>query len=458
MSDEREFGIRIKTTADLKGAHETREGLKGLEQSTKDGLDPAFAHFAETTKNLGKETEKLHITHRELGRTLHLLGPEFAMVGHLGMAAFANPILLGIVAVVGAMKALDMATKSLIREMPDLGGSIAPNLQKIRDGVAQSQIAAEEFWASLERGVGIEENLSRATNDTVEVIKAQAKAQKEIDDANKKAGGGFTDQQGIDRDNAERTSIHHEHFLAMRATQAEAENAKSAIPRLQSEYDRAMSLAEANADRITKARANDLKDTAALRLLPGEKGNLTDEEREAALDRKERLRQFEEAQSGLKISADEAHRALTQAETTARSLQTKAEQLGHAYLQEESINAIEMGGAQGAENIRRRDAAAGALRSIGANPKSAGALTLMQDIQAEESVARGGRLGAGQVADLETLRSALRVRGNADSAIEGLFREMLDMNVSSLQKWQDLTKALKYTKAQHAQMMAPTGS
>lgn len=176
MADnEREFKIKITTSASGDGAQKTAAEL--------DNLSPKTRKYIESLKEGGSAAENMEVSHRNLRYGLRMLGPEFAELGHLGMVAFANPLTAGFIAVaVAAGKVIHDYEKmrEAIESAVDTSGIEKVTAALGRDGMLKALVeggaAADEFWAKINRLAGAQESLKEKTDDAVESIKKESEA------------------------------------------------------------------------------------------------------------------------------------------------------------------------------------------------------------------------------------------------------------------------------------------
>jgi hypothetical protein len=136
----------------------------------------------------------MDISHRNLRFGLQKMGPEFAEVGHLGVASFANPLTAGFLAVaVMAGKVYNdwQKMRDAIETAVDVSGIDRVTRALGADGMLKALIdggvAAEEFWGKIGRLTTAQESLKEKTDDATKAIKDQTEATDKTLSANEKA-------------------------------------------------------------------------------------------------------------------------------------------------------------------------------------------------------------------------------------------------------------------------------
>src|ERR1035437_770180 len=186
MSVDREYRIRISIVADPSGAQNIAREL--------DNLSPKTQKYIQSLRDGGEAAEGMDISHRNLRTGLSLLGPQFAQVGHLGLAAFANPLTAGFIAVSLAAGKLYNDWKKMreaVETQVDVSG-----LWKVIDALGQEGMlkalteggaAAEEFWGHINRLASEQESLKNKTEDAIAAIKKETEAHDQAMGAKEKA-------------------------------------------------------------------------------------------------------------------------------------------------------------------------------------------------------------------------------------------------------------------------------
>lgn len=195
MGNEGEYQIKI--TGDASSMVAATQQSNAALESTKiklSDLSPetkAYIKKLEETKDASKE---LDISHRNLRMGLHLLGPEFAEVGHLGIAAFANPLTAGLMAagvMAGKLISDWQKLKEAIASAPDVEG-----IEKVTEALGQNGmlkalieggVAIDEFWTKLDRLATAQESLKNKTDDATDTLAKQHQGDDKIMSAREKA-------------------------------------------------------------------------------------------------------------------------------------------------------------------------------------------------------------------------------------------------------------------------------
>jgi hypothetical protein len=215
-------------------------------------------------------------------------------------------------------------------------------MEKIQESALEAKAALLEFWDDLNVGVGIEQELARATAEAIEKLRQQADAQKGIADAQKelelaalkrsKESGaigqsgydlrkgeieGAAERRRVDQEKKEREAVLQEHWKEVARAEAAQKEAAAKIPQLAEAAQAAKEQADANAERLARARANEAKTKAA----PG----LTMDELNVAIVNHGVIEAAAKAQPEFLAAAKAAQAELARAESEAKNLKRAAE-------------------------------------------------------------------------------------------------------------------------------------
>ena len=452
MSDERQFQIRITTPADTSGA---TQAAKALNQS-------------------GDGAKYFNVHGREMHRLINEMDRILPGTGELLRLAF-RPETLGIAAtvliiqqIVSHIKKYREEQEKLIEESLKSRTDVWEAQQKALSDCAE---VAKKYSAELVRIGKNTDDLAGKEKLELEVLKAQIALREKLagkDEAKKEFEGAEGEKRRIAllkdfRDAArmreEQAGAHYVEAGRQKDAQTPVEAAAAVHYKGRAEDDRrARDAAQrlVDEDNASGQTPDFLRQNAEI--LRGQKME------EEALQEEAKAEVAERHQAALKeaIAQQTADtKAVALHEQAVKNLAEEVEraksELGKATKSSQKANAdvIE------AETMRkqgRQSEVELAVQSVGARPGYVPAQSIMRGILDEETVARGGKVDAGQMLELQHVMSALRATGNADNQIIAIVKTLMTLHISREQKFKDMAQALHITKAQMAQMMAPTGS
>src|ERR1039458_6658072 len=176
MGDEREFKIKITTSADASGAQKTAAEL--------DNLSPKTQKYIEQLKAGGEASEKMNLSHRELHAALGMLGPEFAHLGGMAQYALHNQMLAPVLGLVGAFALWQHRINSCVEALAGVELS-----QNVKQQVGQISAMAESwgiFNKALMDSADASGSVDEASKRNIEVLKAEEEQKKRLLEADKK--------------------------------------------------------------------------------------------------------------------------------------------------------------------------------------------------------------------------------------------------------------------------------
>ena len=195
MGNEGDFKINI--TGDASSLVAASEKTDAALQSNKNTLSELTPETKEYIKRLQQGTDAskdMEVSHRNLRVGLHALGPEFSEIGHLGIAAFSNPLtaaLLGVGVLAGKLISDWHQTKEAIESKVDVSGidnvTEALGHEGMWKALIEGGTAADEFWSKINRLITGLETLKEKTDDAVAAQKKDSAAGNKTLDAKEKA-------------------------------------------------------------------------------------------------------------------------------------------------------------------------------------------------------------------------------------------------------------------------------
>jgi hypothetical protein len=176
MGDEREFKIKITTSADASGARQTAAEL--------DKLGGAQQSATKATEEGIEATGKATLSHRELHMALAQLGPEFAHLGGMAQYAMHSQVLGPVLGIVGAFALWQHRVEACVAA---LGGVELPD--NIKSQVGQISALATSwntFNKALMDAATEYGSVDQASKRNLEVLKAEEEQKKKLLEADKK--------------------------------------------------------------------------------------------------------------------------------------------------------------------------------------------------------------------------------------------------------------------------------
>lgn len=196
MPTDREYRIKISTSADTAGAVDTEKKLKDLNTSMGEGfkassnLTEATKKYVSGLKDTGDQSvsvhEKMHILHA----VLRDLGPDFEGIGREAMLAFTplGAVVAGAVAVFahfrGEIDELNRSSDEMGKAAAAAIGNMTESIQEARKELGKLRTDAATWRAEMSQNPGaadtlLETQLKRLKeleSATLEIIRAQEKA------------------------------------------------------------------------------------------------------------------------------------------------------------------------------------------------------------------------------------------------------------------------------------------
>lgn len=444
MGDEREFKIKITTSADASGAREAKAEL--------DSLSPKTQKYIQDLKDGKGAADGMHVSHRGMSHALRLLGPEVTHLGMNLMHAFGSPPMLAIMGVAAALKGLDMAMKSASeRDTRELGiTSLAPKMAHFEMGIVAARAALLEYFDTIGAGGTAQERLGSATERATVLMKAQEEAAKGGDDAEKELALAQLDRA-----------------KALGMTEAEAATRKDVI---ENEFDKRQVKREKDAreGRLAaewkeQGALEKLGDLARIKGLAGNsEGSTRDEqanaerisaaiENQARFNKQPHLTAAEaaardsnqavldlaiEKQPGLKAKADEDRKALQEAESSRIKAREMRDKLVAESQAADTLNA----GGTSALRMRSQTRQTRAETEILNSPEG----KLFNDVAGAETILRqGGHISVRQASEIRVaaqLMNQAHVEGGQAmlSALQVNTRQVIELarKIQALEKQQ----------------------
>jgi hypothetical protein len=455
MGNDREFKIKITTTADTSGAKEQKDAL--------DSLSPKTQQYAQKLKESATEADNAEVSHRNLRFGMHMLGSEAAEAGHILLSSFANPA-------TAAFLAMSLILKGLVQHFEKVNEALAArvDLSGMREAIealgdkgllkalTDGETAADDFWDKIARLASEQATLKEKTDDATAALREQADLEKkemaaaeksdiEMIEAQRKAGQ-------IDELEAERRKqrTKEKYQAGKDAAGADLEKAEIEAKKKEREGQERV-ISEGREDVGAKgSMANRAKGE-----LDGAKASLEEWKKKA----EEIAKWFKEHGP---MASPEAYREQQMAQTLAfkqiarLEQQTVPESEGRSHRADadlaEAQKRVEDAVRRKNEldrEIPRAEASAGRnarSRSTVGSIESFGGL--MPAIEAEEGRAQGQQMSRATARIVQGLVAQLRAAGNSQERISQLIKEMMDLHVSHDRKLADLQNALKQAKAQ----------
>jgi hypothetical protein len=504
MGDEREFKIRITTSADGSGTQKTAASLKDLKEQAG-GTNSSLEQLNQGMDKGAEASERSHISHR----ALHLI---FRQVGEA-----SKGLEVGLMAVSGVMMgslsfgifAVGTAVKALIdhfeRQKAIALEAAKATVQFWTDalkGNADARQAAADYATALHNIITNVDTLKQKEGEEEAVLKRVLEQRLKILDAERQAeiaaakgdkgeearinaryGQRKSDIELADeQDEIDLKKQHLEaqtfHAMKMEEASAAAEKAKEAGALGRSEA----SSAEARLPKLTE----ELATLQAARMKPAElaalKGKVAEDVEqfkkggagafgEAALGnamaRAELLKkaqgseqaysaaqqEYEQSQAdierfktdtaALAKAAADALRALGKAVETARATTGEISKA-------EAVHGVNVDAAQTIARIK-----GGQVIQAAGVPDQALSRSIIGDIGAMEGAGQGRRMDAHETEMMNHLVAGLGAQGNSKATILGLLKEMKDMHVDEAQKLRDIWAAIHQTRKQIRSQAGP---
>jgi hypothetical protein len=372
--------------------------------------------------------------------------------------------MMGIMAVAGAVKLLDMAMQSLIeKDQSKIGAySLAPGFVDMAKAATDAQVSVDDFVRSINQGTSAEEELNTAMERSIALAKEQAEAANGQADAEKelalaqldkaKAEGKITEPEyragksdieesaelrRLDREKKAREDIIKLHREEAGKQNALAKEDAAKVPEAQTEADQTRRAAEVNARRIKAAQANEKSyaQTNPEDMTPGLKAS---REQNAKL-----LETFQGRQAGLQTAADAAKANLDKLESEAKTARRKADSLQGTIDTEEELNRTKTGADEKILGTRRqaRRTQAEARGAMEARQSPEG--KLVADVaQTEQLRAHGQQITVAQQAQEKALLELVAALGmNGPATLSALKGQASQIN--------DLTMKIRQLEARH---------
>jgi hypothetical protein len=242
MGDEREFKIKITTSADRSGAQQVAADL--------DNLSPKTKEYIKSLKAGGEASEKMNLSHRELHVALGMLGPEFAHIGGIAQYALHNQILAPVLGIVGAFALWQHRINSCVEA---LAGVELPD--NVKQQVGQIGALAESWRvfnnALLDAADGYS-SVDEASKRNIETLKAEEEQKKKLLEADKKLELSELERQkallSVAEYEARKAEIENRY-----EGKAAEESDEAQLKRLQEKADRGAALAESAKRKMAEA-------------------------------------------------------------------------------------------------------------------------------------------------------------------------------------------------------------
>ena len=503
MGDEREFKIRIATSADTSGARKEAEALREIKEqaggtnSSLEQLELGMDKGEKASKRSGISHRALHLIFRQVGEASK--GLEVGLMAVSGV--MMGSLTFGIFAVVAAVKALIDHFERQKQIALEAAKATVQFWTDALQGNADARKAAADYATAIHNIITAVDKLKQKESEEEAVLKRLLAARLAIIAAMEKA-----DLLGAKGDKAEEGRI-----------KTRYEGAKSAIE-LENEQDeidlKKRHLDEQVADGMKKEQASDAAERAkeagapgrseassaaarlpklteelatlqAARMKPEElaalKGKVAEDVEqfkkggagafgEAALGnamaRAELLKKaqgaeqaYSAAQQEYEQSQADIERFKTDTAALAKAAADALRELGKAVetaratvgeiSKSEAVHGVSVDAAQTIARIK-----GGQVIQAAGVPDQALSRSILGDIGAMEGAGQGRRMDAHETMMINHLTAGLAAQGNSKATILGLLKEMKDMHVDEEQKLRDIWAAIHQTRKQTRSLAA----
>jgi hypothetical protein len=466
---DREFKIKITTSANTAGIKEGETALGGLSGKTSQYIDKL--------KETRRESENLELSHHQMHRVVRMLGGSFGELGKiLGEAALVSPAMAAFGALfmlLNKVKEAHDGMAAALKARIDIGNvsKMVADINQLSASMTQAVESAGIFYDKIHRLAHAQEDLGKQTDAAIAAIERQAEAEKKGMDARQKLDLAKIDAL------AKAGIITAEQAAARKAKIEDDYAKKSADAADQKDRDVFKARLKERADIASGKDGRDVARTSASIEATNAANELGDakarvEHWKKTIERLDKYMEEHGASLGPRAQIDElkkqrkAQEELSKAESELAA-PTQRDAAARAKL-EEADRAVEeaakrkkeldaqipqmMSTMEAAAKARRADLSYAqqtrAAMEQGAEAGSPIGKLISQAAGAEHTLQAGGRVSAAQQSQINVLKQMLDRHGENSEQILGMLGKLVGKNEQFIRQIAVLSQRLDQTKLQ----------